>query len=50
MVLSTSRDGFSVSGARSVVCVDELDVSGFSDAPLGDGSGVVLCGRRGRRM
>ncbi|WP_156665587.1 amino acid adenylation domain-containing protein, partial [Rhodococcus phenolicus] len=43
VVLSTSGDGFSVSGDRSVVWVDELDVSGFSDAPLGDADrwGVV---------
>ncbi|MGV9747955.1 non-ribosomal peptide synthase/polyketide synthase [Rhodococcus zopfii] len=43
VVLSTSRDGFSVPGDRSVVCVDELDVSGFSDAPLSDADrwGVV---------
>ncbi|MEE2032334.1 non-ribosomal peptide synthase/polyketide synthase [Rhodococcus chondri] len=43
VVLSTSRDGLVVPGGRSVVWVDELDVSGFSDAPLGDGDrrGVV---------
>ncbi|MGW0028208.1 non-ribosomal peptide synthetase, partial [Rhodococcus sp. NPDC003383] len=43
VVLSTSRDGFAVPGDRSVVWVDELDVSGFSDAPLSDADrwGVV---------
>ncbi len=38
LVLSTSRDGFEVVGERSVsvVNLDEVDVSGFSDAPVSD--------------
>ncbi|WP_253277343.1 non-ribosomal peptide synthase/polyketide synthase [Rhodococcus sp. RD6.2] len=35
-VLTTARDGFSVAGDRSVLCVDELDLSGLSDAPVSD--------------
>ncbi|WP_430333761.1 amino acid adenylation domain-containing protein [Rhodococcus sp. ACT016] len=38
LVLSTARDGFEVAGERSVsvVNLDEVDVSAFSDAPVSD--------------
>ncbi|TQC38868.1 amino acid adenylation domain-containing protein, partial [Rhodococcus sp. WS4] len=33
-VLTTERDGFDVPGQGSVICVDTVDVSGFSGAPV----------------
>ncbi|GAB2639992.1 non-ribosomal peptide synthase/polyketide synthase [Prescottella soli] len=47
LVLSTSRDAFEVVGERSVsvVNLDEVDVTGYSDTPVSDADrGAVLCG------
>ncbi|MGW0042828.1 non-ribosomal peptide synthase/polyketide synthase [Rhodococcus sp. NPDC003348] len=35
-VLTTARDGFAGAGDRSVLCVDALELSGLSDAPVSD--------------
>ncbi|WP_160096656.1 non-ribosomal peptide synthetase, partial [Rhodococcus sp. T7] len=39
-VLTTERDGFEVPGQGSVICVDTVDVSGFSGAPVTDADRV----------
>ncbi|WP_157050956.1 non-ribosomal peptide synthetase, partial [Rhodococcus sp. RD6.2] len=35
-VLTTARDGFSVAGDRSVLCVDDVDLAEFSDGVVSD--------------
>ncbi|NMM92293.1 non-ribosomal peptide synthetase, partial [Rhodococcus sp. SRB_17] len=35
-VLSTSRDGFTAAGARPVLCIDTIDLSGFSAGSVTD--------------
>ncbi|MFD0450894.1 amino acid adenylation domain-containing protein [Rhodococcus aetherivorans] len=42
VVLSASRDGVTVVGGRSVLCIDEVEVSGFSDAPVAESERVAV--------
>ncbi|AQA24418.1 D-alanine--poly(phosphoribitol) ligase, subunit 1 [Rhodococcus sp. MTM3W5.2] len=41
-VLTTARDGFEVPGDRSVLCIDTVDVSGFSARPVTDADRVAV--------
>ncbi|OLL16865.1 non-ribosomal peptide synthetase [Rhodococcus sp. M8] len=36
VVLTTTRDGFEAPGETTVLCVDAVDLSGYSDTPLAD--------------
>nr|EJI95569.1 non-ribosomal peptide synthase domain TIGR01720 domain protein [Rhodococcus sp. JVH1] len=41
VILSTERDEFAAAGQRSVVLIDTLDLSGFSDAAISDADRVA---------